>query len=64
MALHQGKTTRWTKSSYSGGNGACVEVASPTRDAVGVRDSKVPDGPRLRFRPEAWRGFVSAVRDA
>jgi hypothetical protein len=64
MALQQGKTTDWIKSSYSGGNGACVEVASPTRDAVGVRDSKVPDGPRLHFRTEAWQGFVSTVRAA
>ncbi|MGN0119110.1 MAG: DUF397 domain-containing protein, partial [Streptomyces albidoflavus] len=29
MAIHQGATTDWTKSSYSTGNGACVEVKSP-----------------------------------
>ncbi|EST39473.1 hypothetical protein N566_01775 [Streptomycetaceae bacterium MP113-05] len=62
MALQQGQTKDWIKSSYSGGNGACVEVASPTPEAVGVRDSKVADGPRLSFRPETWSGFVSAVR--
>ncbi|MEV2247092.1 DUF397 domain-containing protein, partial [Streptomyces sp. NPDC049970] len=29
MAILQGATDNWTKSSYSGGNGACVEVKSP-----------------------------------
>lgn len=62
MALQQGKTKDWIKSSYSGGNGACVEVASPVPGSIGVRDSKIPDGPRLRFRPEAWNSFVSAAR--
>ncbi|MFR9673590.1 DUF397 domain-containing protein [Streptomyces sp. TR06-5] len=62
MTLQHGRTSDWIRSSYSTGNGACVEVASPARDVVGVRDSKVPDGPRLRFRPRAWRGFVATVR--
>ncbi|MGW3043240.1 DUF397 domain-containing protein [Kitasatospora sp. NPDC001159] len=28
-----------------------------------VRDSKDPEGPRLRFNPAAWQSFVTAVRD-
>ncbi|MCF6525875.1 DUF397 domain-containing protein [Streptomyces sp. JJ36] len=64
MAMQQGMTTEWVKSTHSTGNGACVEVASPTMRAVAVRDSKVPQGPALRFGPEAWTGFVTAVRDA
>ncbi|NLU74281.1 DUF397 domain-containing protein [Streptomyces sp. HNM0575] len=60
MAIQQGNTTRWIKSSYSA-NGACVEVKSPTRTAVAVRDSKVPDGPSLSFPPGAWNGFVAGV---
>ncbi|MEV6974726.1 DUF397 domain-containing protein [Kitasatospora sp. NPDC093806] len=28
-----------------------------------VRDSKDPDGPRLRFAPAAWQAFVTAVAD-
>jgi Domain of unknown function (DUF397) len=49
----------WRKSSYSGdsGNGSCVEVAFGV-DAVGVRDSKNADGPRLAFAPECWRAFA------
>jgi hypothetical protein len=45
----------WRKSSYSGGgNNSCVEVAFAA-DAVGVRDSKNTDGPRLAFSAAAWR---------
>ncbi|WP_314174841.1 DUF397 domain-containing protein [Streptomyces winkii] len=60
MAFQQGNTTGWIKSSYSA-NGACVEVKSPTRSEVAVRDSKVPDGPSLSFPPGTWRGFVADV---
>ena len=35
---------RWRKSSFSGGDGQCVEVAH----AGAVRDSKNPAGPVLR----------------
>ncbi|SCK08012.1 DUF397 domain-containing protein [Streptomyces sp. WMMB 322] len=62
MAIQQGNTRDWFKSSYSA-NGACVEVKSPTRDAVAVRDSKVADGPSLAFPPRAWTGFVTGVCD-
>lgn len=38
---------QWRKSSHSGGNGGeCVEVAD-NAEAIGIRDSKDPDGPRL-----------------
>lgn len=51
----------WRKSSYSGGAGACVEIAVPTVGAVAVRDSKDPSGPQLRFSAEAWRAFAAAA---
>ena len=50
----------WHTSSYSGGNGACVQVA-PAPDRVLVRDSKDPDGPALAVPTPAWRAFLSAV---
>ena len=50
---------RWRKSSYSIGNGACVEVAVP--GAVLVRDSKDPDGPVLSVTPAKWREFLRDV---
>lgn len=51
----------WLKSSYSEDNGGnCVEVADliPTRNLVGVRDSKNPTGPALLLPPEAFRALV------
>ncbi|MFE4977987.1 DUF397 domain-containing protein [Kitasatospora sp. NPDC056651] len=52
----------WSKSSYSGNGGQCVEVASGFPGLMPVRDSKDPDGPALIFRGEAWASFVAAVR--
>jgi len=51
----------WKKSSYSGGQGNCVEVA-PLRDGTAVRDSKNPSGPVLRFSVDAWQAFVSNIK--
>ncbi|PPA58657.1 DUF397 domain-containing protein [Micromonospora chalcea] len=51
----------WRKSSRSGGEGDCVEVAG-FADAVGVRDTKDRKGPVLNFDPAAWSRFVGAVR--
>ncbi|MET8180798.1 DUF397 domain-containing protein [Streptomyces sp. NPDC005336] len=53
----------WFKSSYSGaGNTECVEAAFLDGVRTGVRDSKDPGGPVLRFSSGAWRDFVAAVR--
>ncbi|MDT0464310.1 DUF397 domain-containing protein [Streptomyces gibsoniae] len=62
MAVLQGATETWTKSSYSTGNGACVEVKSPIVAALAVRDSKVPEGPVLAFPANAWNAFVTSIK--
>ncbi|MFE7973565.1 DUF397 domain-containing protein [Streptomyces shenzhenensis] len=62
MALLQGATATWTKSSYSAGNGACVEVKSPATEGLAVRDSKVSEGPTLAFPTDAWNAFVASVK--
>jgi hypothetical protein len=49
----------WVKSSLSFSNGNCVEVASLPAGEIGVRDSRDPDGPVLKFRPAEWHAFVS-----
>lgn len=41
----------FVKSSYSSGNGECVEVARNVPGTVAVRDSKQPGGPVLRVTP-------------
>lgn len=52
----------WVKSSYSMTNGNCVEVAELPARAVGVRDSKNPQGQVLRFAPQEWDLFTRALR--
>jgi hypothetical protein len=49
---------RWRKSSHSGGNGACVELAH----TGAVRDSKNPDGPILRVDLDSLLATVKAGR--
>lgn len=48
----------FAKSSYSSGNGECVEVATNLVGIVAVRDSKLPEGPVVRLPASAWTDFV------
>ncbi|MGW1652592.1 DUF397 domain-containing protein [Streptomyces atratus] len=52
----------WRKSSYSSGNGQCLEVGDGVQDATPVRDSKNTQGPLLVFRPGSWSAFLTAVK--
>jgi hypothetical protein len=64
----------WRKSSYSGANGSCVEVA-PAGDLgaggvrgtagglIAVRDSKDRGGPALVFTAGQWRAFAAGIKD-
>lgn len=67
----------WHTSSYSAGNGDCVQVGwrtssysagsgncvqvAPAPDRVLVRDSKDPGGPALAVPAPAWRAFLTTV---
>jgi hypothetical protein len=64
----------WRKSSYSGANGSCVEVADvpgTTRDrsenrhlpGIAVRDSKDPGGPVLILTAGQWRALTARIRN-
>jgi hypothetical protein len=50
----------WRKSTYSGGNGECVEVAF-VGDVVAVRDSKDRGGPVHVFPSREWDAFVGGL---
>ncbi len=52
----------WHKSSYSGANGDCVEVAGNLPEVVAVRDSKHREGPALVFQRAEWDAFLSGVK--
>jgi hypothetical protein len=56
----------WRKSTRSNNGGNCVEVATNLPNVVAIRDSKNPNGPKLRITPEAWRAFLAdfATRDS
>lgn len=61
LGAHDG----WTKSSYSQGNGACVEVRSTEATAVSVTDSKVTDSPSrpaFSVSPAAFTALIEHVR--
>jgi len=52
---------KWFKSTRSGANGSCVEVAiTPT--AVAVRDTKDRDGGTQVYTRDEWVAFVSGVK--
>ena len=48
----------WRKSSYSGTNGGCVEVAHAPAGVL-VRDSKKTSGPTLAFPDAEWRRVLA-----
>ncbi|MFI1311330.1 DUF397 domain-containing protein [Streptomyces albidoflavus] len=55
----------WAKSTYSGGQGQCVEWAPAHAALTGevlVRDSKTPQAPHLTLTPESFAGLVSLAK--
>lgn len=52
----------WRTSSYSGGQGNCVEVAVMPGRIVTVRDSKDRGGAELTFSGQAWAAFIHGVQ--
>ena len=61
--IRGGSNLEWIKSSLSFSNGNCVEVASLPDDEIGVRDSKDPEGPVLRFTSDEWHAFLGGVHN-
>jgi hypothetical protein len=51
------------KSSYSGAQSNCVEVAGTTIGGRAVRDSKdQTGGPMLTFAPGSWQAFLTGAK--
>ncbi|WP_421106479.1 DUF397 domain-containing protein [Streptomyces sp. NEAU-S77] len=53
----------YRKSSYSGQEGNCVEVAATVSGGRAVRDSKDPGRPSLRFTREGWQAFIHGIEN-
>jgi hypothetical protein len=53
----------WRKSTRSGNEGTCVEIAENVPTVVGIRDSKDPAGPVLVPGRRAFAAFIGAVKD-
>ncbi|MHA6760049.1 DUF397 domain-containing protein [Streptacidiphilus sp. PAMC 29251] len=51
----------FVKSTFSGQQDNCVEVAPLADGGRAIRDSKDQGGPVLRFAPGAWAAFVAGV---
>lgn len=56
-------TAPWLKSSYSGPQGNCVEVAHLADGAVAVRNSRQRGGAALIFTEAEWDAFLRGARD-
>jgi hypothetical protein len=57
------ETLAWYKSSKSGQDGSCVEVAEMRDGGRAVRDSKDRSGPILKFTPAEWDAFIGGAKD-
>ncbi|MFC5825651.1 DUF397 domain-containing protein [Nonomuraea insulae] len=51
----------WRKSTASGDNGQCVEVATNLPGIIAVRDSKNSEGSVLVFTQGEWRAFLAGA---
>lgn len=53
----------WRKSSHSGYNGNCVEVAPLADGSVAMRNSRDPHGPALVYTRAEVAAFLAGIKD-
>ncbi|MFE4371232.1 DUF397 domain-containing protein [Streptomyces sp. NPDC056835] len=53
----------YQKSSYSGQQGNCVEIAATANGGRAVRDSKDRTRPSLHFTPAQWQAFLTGTKE-
>jgi hypothetical protein len=53
----------WRKSTHSGAQGNCVEVAELSDGGYAVRNSRHPAGPALIFTAAEMAAFVAGAKD-
>ncbi|MDQ2707899.1 MAG: DUF397 domain-containing protein [Actinomycetota bacterium] len=56
------RDVRWIKSSFSGDNGSCVELAALDEDRVGVRNSNRPQAGTVMFTRAELAAFLAGAK--
>jgi hypothetical protein len=54
---------RWRKSSHSGYQGNCVEIAALQHGEFAIRNSRDPEGPSLIFTRAEFAAFLRGAKD-
>ncbi|WP_329385260.1 DUF397 domain-containing protein [Streptomyces sp. NBC_01351] len=57
------RANAYRKSSYSGQQGDCVEVAETTEGGRAVRDSKDSTIPGLHCTAPVWAAFINGLKE-
>ncbi|MBT2231253.1 DUF397 domain-containing protein [Nonomuraea sp. NEAU-A123] len=56
------RTADWRKSSFSGDNGDCLEVAPLSAGRVGIRDTEQPDMQPYVVSASVWAAFMDGAK--
>uniref|UniRef100_A0AAU3I717 DUF397 domain-containing protein n=1 Tax=Streptomyces sp. NBC_01393 TaxID=2903851 RepID=A0AAU3I717_9ACTN len=60
---HESGELHWFTSSYSNGEGSCVEFAATPKGTARVRDTKDREVGAHSFTQAGWTAFLQGVKD-